>query len=82
MEQLSKEACLQMAMDEFVMADQVSEIIALKAMDIHSKQTAIAFAKWITDMGINYWDKDKWEALEHNSLSSEQLYELFLQSLK
>ena len=51
------------------------------SMETHAKQTSIAFAKWITDMGINYWDKDKWEAWEHNSLSSEQLYELYTQSL-
>jgi len=83
MEQLSKEACLQIALDEFVMADQVSEIIALRAMDMHSKQTAIAFKDWLDKRSRMLMDEaGQMPVIIFSKVeTTEQLYELFLQSL-
>jgi len=55
-----------------------------KAMDIYSKQQAIAFAKYILLMDIEYdfGEEMWWNNKNTNWLTDEQLYELFLQSKK
>jgi hypothetical protein len=58
-----------------------------KAMDIYSKQQAIAFAEWTQK---NYFEQDddgfwyKWmlRSKEEQTYTTEQLYQLFLQSQK
>lgn len=53
----------------------------LEAMDIHSRETSIAFAEWLKEETL---DKDpvsgKWVTYDYDDKTSLELYDLFIQS--
>jgi hypothetical protein len=86
MEQLSKEQIIEKMVDEMPHHFPVGiKPYISEAMDIHSKQTAIAFAEWFGGKYIRMFGG--WmpyyadQRMTENLITTEQLYELFLQSL-
>lgn len=55
---------------------------AYKAMDEYAKDMAIEFAKWMDGDGWQLLGKDKWCAFSRPEYSSEELYNLYINSQK
>lgn len=55
----------------------------LKAMDEYAKQEAKEFAIWTEGNTIAYYEhSQKWEVKNHPQMTTEQLYQLFIDSKK
>ena len=55
----------------------------MEAMDIHAKQTSIAYLNWFRNDSIVFFNEDgsMYNSVTDEPISDEQCYELFLQSL-
>lgn len=81
---LSKEDALNAAFDKFPKDITLTVDISFEAMDIHSKNTAILFAEWISNHRLDFQTAPNgcFIGLNMIRVTAKELYQLYLESLK
>ncbi len=86
---LSKEEAMYSVLDKKPKNYEIATDEVLECMDIYAKQLAIGFAEWMVVRGYkrSQWYHDRWyiptnpQIIETKTYSTDELFEMYLQSL-